>query len=154
MAGKFFESIEEAYSTRDLYEVLGVTKTASESEIKRAYHKLSLKVHPDRVPPDEVELSTTKFQVLFRNNFTVLRKFYSMLLCIYYTCIGNMIVSLKILSKIYLILSDSDKRAIYNETGCVPEDDDVHQERDWAECWKLIFKSVTVEVGVAIQHNN
>lgn len=63
MAGKFFESIEEAYSTRDLYEVLGVTKTASESEIKRAYHKLSLKVHPDRVPPDEVKISTTKFQV-------------------------------------------------------------------------------------------
>ena len=83
MAGKFFESIEEAYSTRDLYEVLGVTKTASESEIKRAYHKLSLKVHPDRVPPDEVEISTTKFQVYLQIFFTVLCTFYSMLYILY-----------------------------------------------------------------------
>jgi molecular chaperone DnaJ len=33
---------------RDYYEVLGVTKTSSQDEIKRQYRKLALKFHPDR----------------------------------------------------------------------------------------------------------
>ena len=33
---------------RDYYEVLGVGKNATDEELKKSYHKLSLKYHPDR----------------------------------------------------------------------------------------------------------
>ncbi len=69
---------------RDYYEILGVQKSASLDEVKKAYRELALKFHPDRVPHEKKKEAEEKF---------------------------------KDISEAYAVLSDSNKRALYDQHG-------------------------------------
>ncbi|XP_020638843.1 dnaJ homolog subfamily C member 9 [Pogona vitticeps] len=58
------ELCRDAFGAGDLYEVLGVRREASANEIRRGYHKVSLRVHPDRADPADKEEATLHFQIL------------------------------------------------------------------------------------------
>ncbi|XP_048194971.1 dnaJ homolog subfamily C member 9 isoform X1 [Perognathus longimembris pacificus] len=60
------ELCEQVFGTADLYRVLGVRREASDGEVRRGYHKVSLQVHPDRVDESRKEDATRRFQILGR----------------------------------------------------------------------------------------
>lgn len=107
------ELCEKYFNTTNLYEVLQISETATEKEVKKAYHKLSLKVHPDRVKDDEKLIATEKF---------------------------------KVLGGVHAILSDKNKREVYDTTKSVDEDEyNVMKDKDWTVYWRLLFKKITEE---------
>ncbi|XP_014778235.1 dnaJ homolog subfamily C member 9 [Octopus bimaculoides] len=106
-----FELCRTLFNSDCLYEILGVDKTASANEIKRAYYKKSLTTHPDKFTESQREEATAKFQLL---------------------------------SKIYSILQDDDKRAIYDQSGSI-DDDLVDDGKDWYAYWRCLFKRISVK---------
>lgn len=42
-----------ASEKRSLYDLLGVPRTATAQEIKKAYHRLCLQLHPDKNPDED-----------------------------------------------------------------------------------------------------
>jgi molecular chaperone DnaJ len=71
-------------SKRDYYEILGVKKSATHEELKKAYRELALRHHPDRVPVEKKKEAENTF---------------------------------KEISEAYAVLSDSQKRALYDQYG-------------------------------------
>lgn len=71
-------------SSTNLYGVLGVEKDSSAADIKKAYRRLALRTHPDKVDPKERDKAEAKF---------------------------------KEVSKAYEILSDDEKRKMYDAYG-------------------------------------
>lgn len=56
-------------SKRDYYEILGVTKNASEQDIKKSYRRIAMKYHPDRNPDskeaeDKFKEATEAYEIL------------------------------------------------------------------------------------------
>ena len=51
---------------QDFYAILGLTKSASPDEIKKAYKKKAICLHPDKAPQNEKDLATAKFQELMK----------------------------------------------------------------------------------------
>jgi len=48
--------------THDYYALLGVKRDADEAEIKKAYRRLAMQHHPDRVGPDQKQAAEAKFK--------------------------------------------------------------------------------------------
>jgi len=59
---------------RDYYEVLGVIKSASHEEIKKAYRKSALKYHPDKNNGNKKHEETLK---KINQAFTIIKKSFS-----------------------------------------------------------------------------
>ncbi|XP_050462306.1 dnaJ homolog subfamily C member 1-like isoform X1 [Cataglyphis hispanica] len=55
---------ERYFGARNFYDVLKIPKSANDKQVKKAYYKLSLLVHPDRVEDDIKAEATEKFKVL------------------------------------------------------------------------------------------
>ncbi|XP_043690751.1 chaperone protein dnaJ 6-like isoform X2 [Telopea speciosissima] len=103
------DATQSSTKQKSLYEILGVERTASKQEIKKAYYKLALRLHPDKNPDDEE--AKEKFQQL---------------------------------QKVISILGDEEKKALYDQTGCVDDADlvgDVAQNLH--EYFKTMYKEVT-----------
>ncbi|KAI8855067.1 DnaJ domain-containing protein, partial [Chytridium lagenaria] len=48
----------------DPYAILGISRDASQDDVKRAYRKAALNCHPDKVPPELKETAEAEFKIV------------------------------------------------------------------------------------------
>ena len=58
---------------RDYYEILGVSKSSTTDEIKKAYRKMAIKYHPDK-NPENYASANEAFQKLNNANMFVIKE--------------------------------------------------------------------------------
>lgn len=108
---------KETRSSKSIYDVLGVSSEATQAEIRKAYHRMALKLHPDKqasrgLNEKELEEAKVKFQTL---------------------------------QKIFSILSDPEKRKVYDETGSMEDSEDLAGEKfdQLYKYYRTVFRKVT-----------
>lgn len=122
----FKEECLELFGSSNLYEAFRIKTTATSAQsnilnrvlinflVKKAYYQMSILWHPDRFVTDEKQK-----QDLATKKF-------------------------QLIGKIYSILSDEEKRAVYDDTEAADEDD-YDKNVDWYKVWKKMFKKITPE---------
>ncbi|KAL6049933.1 DnaJ subfamily C member 9 [Balamuthia mandrillaris] len=133
------EPAEQLVAGKSLYDILQVTNTSSASEIKRAYYKLALRYHPDKVE-QTLDASASEEQKAAQRE-QANRNFQA-------------------LGKAYDTLSDHEKRAFYDETGSILGEDmaeDMFKEgasdKNWTAYWRALFHEVTLDEVKAYEKN-
>lgn len=63
MAAKEREKLTR-WKEQDFYGILGVSPTAKTVEVKKGFRQVALTCHPDKVPEEERELATKRFQLI------------------------------------------------------------------------------------------
>jgi DnaJ-class molecular chaperone len=97
-------SPKEDWSKKTLYQVLNVDKSATKEEIRRAFRRMAIQVHPDKQASSkkamDVNVATERFRLV---------------------------------KTAYTILSNDSSRNLYDATGLIREDDGVHPSQgfDW-----------------------
>ena len=109
--------LETLFGTCNLYEILGCDRNATGNQIKKAYHRKALQLHPDRHhgKSEDKKLITQKFQMI---------------------------------SVVYSVLNDSEKRSVYDETGQILDGSEgalFSGGRDWEQYWREIYKQISEE---------